>query len=112
MISSVHLGPGLGGDAHLIDAGSGPPLKSLATVGHLGKIRCIIFIFTCAANVPKKTSSSEASFQKVRDPQTGGEGTFVMFLAERRALVVMEADMVKVYEKNCIGFLSTVMVNV
>ena len=50
--------------------------------------------FTCAANVPKKTSSSEASFQ------TGGEGTFVMFLAERRALVVMEADMVKVYEKN------------
>ena len=48
----------------------------------------------------KKTSSSEASFQKVRDPQTGGESTFVMFLAERRALVVMEADMVKVYEKN------------
>ena len=39
IISSVHLGPGLGGDAHLIDAGSGPPLKSLATVGHLGKIR-------------------------------------------------------------------------
>ena len=56
--------------------------------------------FTCAANVPKKTSSSDASFKKVRDPQTGGEGTFVMFLAERRALVVMEADMVKVYEKN------------
>ena len=27
--------------------------------------------------------------------------TFVMFLAERRALVVMEADMIKVYEKNC-----------
>ena len=60
----------------------------------------------------KKTSSSEASFKKVRDPQTGGECTFVMFLAERRALVVMEADMVKVYEKNCTGFLSTLMVNV
>ena len=61
----------------------------------------------------KKISSSDASLQKVlRDPQTGGEGTFVMFLAERRALVVMEPDMVKVYEKNCIGFLSTVMVNV
>ena len=47
----------------------------------------------------KNISPSDASFQNVRDPQTGGEGTFVMFLAERRALVVMEADMVKVYEK-------------
>ena len=53
----------------------------------------------CCKYSKKKTSSSGASFQNVRDPQTGGESTFVMFLAERRALVVMEADMVKVYEK-------------
>ena len=65
--------------------------------------RIILFLSSqflqISAKFQKKITSSEASFKKVRDPQTGGEGTFVMFLAERRALVVMEADMVKVYEK-------------
>ena len=91
------------------------PSRALPRLGTCGKFRWISFIFT-NSNVlqmfQKNISPSDASFQNVRDPQTGGEGTFVMFLAERRALVVMEADMVKVYEKNCIGFLSTVMVNV